>query len=1102
MHRYFHISLLILIVRACASAQISSFPYSEHFDRVAAPSLPSGWTTTTNRNSSGDFTTSTASVRSSPNCVSATNGKISQSLISPVFNFSGRFADSIFFYERRTSTLLSGLLVEASVDGDTTFSIPISDTLKLVNSTSYVKRSLPLPGIVSGKSNIRFRWRVLADSLSGSTGVIRFDDLSVTVKKAADLAVTSLIVLPKIVQKGNTIFVSAGITNKALAGIFSFTVQLTDSSALVSSINDSSFIAANDSLTIQLKYPNIRAGRHSLAVRVLLDGDEDTTNNSASAVVSAGYFPRDALINEIMYAPPDGKEWIELVNNSPDTLDLCNWKISDRSTATIITFQKHLFPPQEFVLLAKDTSFKDAYPGFSGSIIRVSSLPSFNNDSDAVVIFDQTGRTIDSLTYHSFWCGTNGTSLERIDTAGLSAAHNNWKASLNPFGATPGKTNSVTKKNFDAAVSSVSFLPSLPVVGQNVTAVAAVNNIGVKDMTNIAVQFFIDENTNGQFEFPELKESKNIPSLLPDDSAVVSAAFSLLPQGNHSVGVILFSGADLEASNDTLRAVLSIGLEPKSIIVNEMMYAPTGDMPEWIECYNASPHTVDLKGWKMSDATPSKSILSALSKLIPSHSYCIIARDSAFVNYFSVTVPVIISPFPTLNNSSSDAVVLYDERGGVMDSVLYKPSWGGANGNSLQRFDYAGSSADSANWKSVSPDPGMENSIARKEFDVEIRNTAAVKNSSGILISAAIVNAGRSSAGSFSVKIFHDANNDSIPQPDELISSNDIAPIAPLDSAVISSSWNASLSGRQAIIILAECPQDQRAENNSAFVSVNNSFALHALIVNEIMYEPAPDGAEFVELFNPTNDSINIVGWKLMDTPSSSGSRGIIALSPVDRYVPPQGYYLAASDSSVCSQFPLLAGEMICINPSLSLSNSGEDIVLVDLTEAPIDSLRYFPSWHLNNITASGRSLEKISPAGSGSDFRNWSSSVAPTGATPLEKNSIYTSGIPLTKSLSLSPNPFSPDNDGFEDFLSINYSLPAQSARLRIRIYDVAGRLIRRLATEELTPSQGSIIWNGLDDNGHKTRIGMYIILLEALDNFGGVIHAMKDVAVVAKKL
>ncbi|MDE3059076.1 MAG: hypothetical protein KGJ59_14080, partial [Bacteroidota bacterium] len=275
--------LLFLPTRSDLWGQILTFPYIENFDSVTVPNLPAGWIATTNRNASGDFTTSATSTRSSPHCVSSMNGKISQSLISPAFNFSGTYADSLIFYERRTSTHLSGLLVEASLNGDTSFPIPISDTLRQVNSTSYVKRGFALPQSLNNEPNVRLRWRVLSDSSSGSTGVIRFDDIRVTVKKAIDLAATSLAFSPVSPRKGETVTATVGITNKALAGNFSFDVQLFDSLTLVASTHILRLLSANEIITVELEYTSIGAGSHPIFAKIILGGDEDTTNNTFSA---------------------------------------------------------------------------------------------------------------------------------------------------------------------------------------------------------------------------------------------------------------------------------------------------------------------------------------------------------------------------------------------------------------------------------------------------------------------------------------------------------------------------------------------------------------------------------------------------------------------------------------------------------------------------------------------------------------------------------------------------------------------------------------------------------------------------------------------------
>ncbi len=1089
---------ILLFTVVLSHAQITSFPYKENFDSVAVPSLPAEWTTSKNKNSSGDFTTSTTTVRSSPNCLSATNGKISQSFISPVIDLSEKFADSLFFYERRTSTHLSGLFVEASINGDTTFSIPISDTLKFVNSTSYVKRSCALPEILNGKANIRFRWRVLADSASGSTGIIRFDDISITIKKAVDLAVTSFTFSSNHPQKGNTVSLSIGITNKALAGNFSFILQLFDSLSLVITQTKSISLSSNDSTVVQMNYSNINAGRHPLSVHISLTGDEDTTNNSASTVFTAGYQQRNVLINEIMYAPANGKEWIEVINNSADTIDLVNWKISDRSAPAVIAQQSFLFYPQQFVVFAKDTMFKDVFPDFNGVIIRVSAFPTLNNDSDAIVIIDPNGLTIDSLTYHTSWGGTGGKSLERIDTATASTAQSNWKTSRNSFGATPGKINSVTKKDFDAAINAIAVSPKFPVAGNSLTITTTIKNAGKQDLSSLDFLFYIDTNNDSLLEPEEIQFQQHITAIRTGDSLFLTVPISSLLQGTYLLAGKIMSPQDDDSTNNIFFTSLTVSIAAYGIVVNEIMYAPPDDMPEWIECYNTTESAIDLKNWKISDATLSKSIVSASSAVVPAHSYFLIAHDSTLQNYFHITAPIFVSSFSALNNSSADAVVLFDDRGLSIDSVYYHPAWSGTNGQSLQRFDYFGISADSSNWKSEPPNPGNENTIARKDFDVEIRRITAVRITDGTEIRATIFNIGRQSANSLRVKIFHDTNNDSIPQGSELLSTASMGTLSPLDSSVIIFDWNVSLPGVQTVIATVEFSQDQRLRNNISFVHSIKNFSPHSLIINEIMYEPKTGDAEFVELYNPASDSLSIDGWTLMDSPSSSGSRAIISLPK--HFIPAHKFFIIASDSIILKA--QLDSDNVLVNPLLNLSNGGEDIVLSDVANTQIDSIRYSPSWHLKNITTSGRSLEKISPTGNGIDSRNWSSSVSPTGSSPLQKNSIYTTAQTLAKSLKLSPNPFSPDNDGFEDFLSITYSLPNTSSRIRVRIFDVAGRLIRRLAIDELSPIQGSLIWNGLDDNGVKARIGMYIILFETLDNFGGVVHTMKDVVVVGTKL
>jgi flagellar hook assembly protein FlgD len=94
------------------------------------------------------------------------------------------------------------------------------------------------------------------------------------------------------------------------------------------------------------------------------------------------------------------------------------------------------------------------------------------------------------------------------------------------------------------------------------------------------------------------------------------------------------------------------------------------------------------------------------------------------------------------------------------------------------------------------------------------------------------------------------------------------------------------------------------------------------------------------------------------------------------------------------------------------------------------------------------------------------------------------------------------PKGDGFEDFTVISYRVTSQIARVRLRIFDSLGRPVRTLANYEPSACTGQIIWDGLDDDKRRLRMGIYIVLLEALNSSGGTVESTKVAAVVAGKL
>ena len=116
--------------------------------------------------------------------------------------------------------------------------------------------------------------------------------------------------------------------------------------------------------------------------------------------------------------------------------------------------------------------------------------------------------------------------------------------------------------------------------------------------------------------------------------------------------------------------------------------------------------------------------------------------------------------------------------------------------------------------------------------------------------------------------------------------------------------------------------------------------------------------------------------------------------------------------------------------------------------------------------------------------------------------NSIFTENLSRESSVTINPNPFSPDNDGFEDFTIINLDLNQALSQVRIKIYDNQGRVVRTLENSRPSASKNSIIFDGRDDTGKALRIGIYILLIEAVSSAGGSIQTMKAPVVIARKL
>ena len=72
-------------------------------------------------------------------------------------------------------------------------------------------------------------------------------------------------------------------------------------------------------------------------------------------------------------------------------------------------------------------------------------------------------------------------------------------------------------------------------------------------------------------------------------------------------------------------------------------------------------------------------------------------------------------------------------------------------------------------------------------------------------------------------------------------------------------------------------------------------------------------------------------------------------------------------------------------------------------------------------------------------------------------------------------PNPFNPTT-------TISFVLPERT-RVTLEIYDVEGRLVRRLVSGVGEPGLNEIVWDGKDAKGRRVSSGVYLYRLSAGD-------------------
>lgn len=291
---------------------------------------------------------------------------------------------------------------------------------------------------------------------------------------------------------------------------------------------------------------------------------------------------------------------------------------------------------------------------------------------------------------------------------------------------------------------------------------------------------------------------------------------------------------------------------------------------------------------------------------------------------------------------------------------------------------------------------------------------------------------------------------------------------------------------------------------NSAQFAIVQSASANDIVINEVMFDPLTNGVEWVEIYNRSTKAIDLRGVNICNMDTSGTFTNIKTITSSTYVLFPENYLALSKDqSAIKSQYKTTnSNGFIDMSSFISLSNDSAYIVLIDTAKNIIDKLYYRSAWHLPLLASTkGISLERINFDSPTQDKNNWHSAAESAGgATPAYKNSQYTNGESGSE-ITISPEVFSPDNDGYNDVLTINYSFDNPGMVGNVQIFDSHGRLIKNLIRNELLAASGTFFWDGITDEKTKARIGIFVVYFEAFDDKGNV-KKYKKSCVVAGKL
>jgi len=605
-------------------------------------------------------------------------------------------------------------------------------------------------------------------------------------------------------------------------------------------------------------------------------------------------------------------------------------------------------------------------------------------------------------------------------------------------------------------------------------------------------------------------------TLLGDKRSLQLTLSTPLATGNYTLQT---SGVKDILGNESLTQTADfqfVKIEPAAefdILITEIMAdpSPAAGLPEveWLELLNRSQKIIDLATLRVQDATGSPVILPT-SLLMPGEYVVITATANAAILQTATNGAVLGAPIGvTALNNDSDVLTISDLNGNVIDRVAYSVEWHtDANkddgGWSLERINPDLPCLGRVNWQSCPTPPGgtpgAQNASFQNVPDNEApRLFAAFPESPTSVLLTFSEGLDKNVAQNPAAYTFSPPRNVALAEqvPDERAQVR-ITLLEPLQVSV--------LYAITAKATVTDCSGNAVPGTDTVFVGLTEKPDFQDIVINEVMFNPASGNGRYIEFYNRSQKIFN---WSEFFIADFSDGADVEKINLNRLFLPGAYHVFTENPNNIRSTFANIHPENVLENNLPSLTDDEGNVTLYwskDGETVVLDSLDYTEDWHNALFTGSERegvALERISPDDLTNLASNWTSaSPVVTGApgTPTLPNSQNLPAPDGSDLIQLLRERLSPDDDGFEDFLPIAYTLPGTGFFASMTIFDAEGLPVKRLVRQELIGSEGSLRWDGDLDDGSRAKPGIYVLFLELFAPSGDTERVKKAVAVVGR--